>query len=1844
MLTAHWEQVSPSFGAFLFLFFRSLNAVTRVVVYVVLGSHFCGNLTRAEIQDFFLIETHPQAPVQAPIQKLGSSLELLLNLRASQGLYTLRAFANSDLSQVVAEDRNFSHLGGMDTRLLRVPLVEGENEFFLRLVETQAGIEATTSSAGFILERDLEFSVSSAKLDHLEDEDGGVGLYTRKPTIRIFYTLTGNSSRFEVVLFRNGLELQSFQKTGTGSFSESGIALETQTLNLFQIKVKSMDINAVGLGFQAESNLLRVFHDDLAPVLLAGGISTTFQPLPPPLGAAFGPTALASFGLIVEGDTPFARITVLNERTGTEVVRRAENDGRAVLAGIELSRDPSGGALDFTTTTYTVRLQDEAGNIALSQIDVERLTLEPCFNLLVMEPGDFGVVSASRAVHLRGSVCDGAKPHRVVFSLSSEFSENSFFKEEQFQGLGAGALFEKDISLPSTSDFFALNPSVSIQAIVLVTSPVDPRVEESSPVHDLGVVILDLIPPAPPGILTETILFATNSSSLTVDGSIEREGRVELVSPAAFTILPSRSIQAQGGEFRAVLKLDTVQDGEYLIELNARDRAGNSGLNSSSQIILKRDTHPPQVKSLRVNSSPIDPSSPVFLRSGQSVLIQVLMDEFMQSPPRCFGTQQGAFAVEAGLSRVISAGFEYEFQFTVQRSFDGQLDGPVEIFVSGGRDAAGHPLSPSFRESQAFMVDTLAPVLSRSSVLPADGSLVNSAPAPLRLVMQEHPLSKGAGSGPNPFASSIKALGPIELTPNRSIRGRTEVFDPRTLDFYPDPQDMNEDGTYLFQVEMVDHAGNRFLESVVLQLDQEKPSSTLVVETFPTPAAFFNAQNLPLREGFAFLSASIVSSLTAELNLGQTEAQVLNFLRKPQEFRLSQAQVVNQTQVEFIYKEKLATSGEDDGVFSAEIRLKDLAGNLSDSHSFQFVYDTLAPQVLDGQTFPVPEGFQMEDLRFPQASQVVKGPLRLISAVVFDGRSPSGFLGSGVKTSLSTGSLGSTSISLSLVESFGSSPSLPPLSGQLKFRGDLSSGAPVYGGPSVSRVLLELNLNPLSLEPAGIPTGGLFDGLYQMQVAPVDMSLNFGAVATSFFLYDTLAPTLSVDLESESWITSGVIRFSGSCMDGPSMPLVFEGFGSTLGTGVRMLEVKVESINNLGSATFPPLLDWTTIPVQVNLEERLREANLDFDFEARFHQFSGPARLTVRAIDLAGNQAQVVKNIGLETELLSAPVLLEPTPDQVVAGGILSFRWQPVQRASSYILELTDPENRKHQFRLSAETLSMSLNLDILPSGRSFWTVIAEDGAGHQSFRDQSRKFLLDRDFPRVLSSNLLKPIISSDLRGRILERDLRFEVNFSEPMNSEHPPKVIFYPASSRWVNSLGQVIIVSNAPRTVEMLSYLEDKYLGMVRLNLLEDNSDINGIGKITVEDYRDSAGHVGAVFQSEFEVDLGPWFELKIFSNPVREQEVIFVVKGLHHLGGAMEEIGEIPLMEIRQLRNPGQEGDEDRHTVVELHRLGASFFQGAYPLDLAFSGSLRIEITGSDTQGNRITRTVPFQVQRVGFSKSRFFFPYETRKEALSGVVPLFNVFPRVALSKSLVLTADLNDYALTTNGSYGVMRRHRDGLEYISQDHGQGRISFKSKSFSDLYLIEDSQKPQFQILESPDQLLELEDDLSFQVIDLGVGVNPDSVSALVNGRKLDLHRTGSEWTVRRSLLLSSKQNRLQLQAVDHLGNKAVLSLIVVPVGPIQIQESVVVPNPVQDFSQVILRTSRTARRASLHLLDSAGATLGNFATDLDSRRSEIPMDSLITDVLANGVYFLKLRVEDSEGHWDRRTLKFVLLR
>jgi hypothetical protein len=898
-------------------------------------------------------------------------------------------------------------------------------------------------------------------------------------------------------------------------------------------------------------------------------------------------------------------------------------------------------------------------------------------------------------------------------------------------------------------------------------------------------------------------------------------------------------------------------------------------------------------------------------------------------------------------------------------------------------------------------------------------------------------------------------------------------------------------------------------------------------------------------------------------------------------------------------------------------------------------------------------GYQNQDLRFPTNGAVVNGPLKSVSAVLYDQKSPTGFLGSGLKTVVdSTGQTLTSTLVLSLVDSFGSAPEGVTVTGRVKFKSDLTGSAPIYGGPQVIRMLYEMNVSPVSLEPLGLATGGDFDGIYSMTVIPVDMSDNAGIPVTSYFYYDTLAPAVSVDVDNEVWITSGVIRLSGTVKDQGTIPVQSNSFGSLKGMGVQTVEIKVDAVNSMGSATVPSLVEWTEIPLGRNISLYPADQEFTFDYEQRFHDFQGPVRITVRAWDKAGNAGVYVRDLGMDSDTLDSPVLISPEKDAYLKGGVAVFRWNPVEKASGYLFVLTDKDGNDKEYPLDRGVIDLSLNLDFMQAGESIWRVYAIDGVGNRSARDNGRTFRLDRGGPYVQQVRYEQPSGSSDSTGRVLEKVLRFEVEFSEDLDELNEPDVRFWPASKSYLNSLGQEVIETYPSIKLSQLNFKANQYAGSFSFKPVEKDWDYNGIGQVTVKDYTDLAGNDGMPFTTSFEVDLGPYFEFRIFSNPVNEKELIFVVKGLHQKGGLAEELNSIPAMEVRQLKNPDGTSSDDRVRLVSLTRLASSYFHGSFLMDLGLSGSLQIQITGEDIQGNMITRVLPFEISELpdsrqgSTSQSRYYiFPWYTKDEKADGLIPVYNVFPDVSSSVSIPVSVALSQYSLAEHGKYAVLERNAsDELKWISQRSTGDTIHASSSHLSRLVLMEDSVSPSLEWEQGEQELQSLDQDFLFRAEDAGVGIDGSRLQVYVNGEPRDYVSLESGlYAVPYSVFQNGGEYNVVVKARDYLGNNVEKAVSVVAAGPVRIHQAVVTPNPVKKDASLELRMSRAVDSCNLSLYDVSSARIAYLELGQLNSSARVSLFSMIHS-LANGVYFLKVQVIDTQGNMEKKTLKFAVLR
>ena len=120
--------------------------------------------------------------------------------------------------------------------------------------------------------------------------------------------------------------------------------------------------------------------------------------------------------------------------------------------------------------------------------------------------------------------------------------------------------------------------------------------------------------------------------------------------------------------------------------------------------------------------------------------------------------------------------------------------------------------------------------------------------------------------------------------------------------------------------------------------------------------------------------------------------------------------------------------------------------------------------------------------------------------------------------------------------------------------------------------------------------------------------------------------------------------------------------------------------------------------------------------------------------------------------------------------------------------------------------------------------------------------------------------------------------------------------------------------------------------------------------------DKAGNRAYDVSTAFEIDLGPWFEVRAFASPILKREITFIVRCHEKDGGALENLVTAPHMEVKQTNAPKQ--------IVTLTAFQPSVYRGIYVVDQNYPGDAVILLTGRDVQGNQTSRLINFSVAEI----------------------------------------------------------------------------------------------------------------------------------------------------------------------------------------------------------------------------------------------------------------------------------------
>jgi hypothetical protein len=1773
-----------------------------------------------------------------PVQATQAEIRILMD--ASMGQYRLSAF--KAVSNILVKQRLVTHNLDGGTPLehtISVPLDEGENSFHIIIQDvTLASSTAsfTTPDTPFIT-RDMRTKVYSVTLD-------GISPYERtiqSSIVDLNFTINGTASEYNVEVLNFGTVVTAFT-TGTGTGLFNGVAAN-EGINVYSLNVVAND--TFSLPEVVSSNYVTIVRDSIIPVI--NNLAVAFPILP---------TEDAVVSL--QGDTdPFALVRV---RTGAGVTyfERANALGFFSLLGLDLPLNPPG----TTTSTFLVDASDYGKNSALTvTVTADRDEGDPRFNFIQLFPGDGFHMTPDEPVHIQGSVGDIAGPYQVKFYARSGSGFPAL--EETISSLNPFTAFEKDIALIADPVQPNVDQVYSIEAEVISTNGVSGR-------HFLGEVTLDVADPPPVNFSDVRLddVLHTNASMISIEGEAERFSSVWFSQWHDVVYQPSSKLYSQatnaalGGEFRQTLNLTALPEKQFSLEVTVVATSTRSGEGSKREIIIDRDTEAPTVTAVTIDGEPEATGRQHYYKAGALLTIVVTMSELMVTNPELYVTERGSEALPAALTAVITPGRVYEYIYVIQNSND--FNGSIDIVISGGLDRAGNTITGDYRVTGLAVTDTLSPVINPLGTIPVDGKEVSLRPYPIRVNLQEHGDSVEPSSGINIVASTLQVLGPFETDPSQINTGTITRFAPSILEFRFDNGQGDKEGTYNILITAVDNAGNSTSQSVIYILDKTSISELFIEDVVPVEGSNLNELTWPQNiTNDQYVSVSFTGAVTPELDINASRLSLYNFMPVPGLVKGVKTSSGPGT-LFYTFDENFRTDGSDDGVYTIQIEPVDHAGNVAPAKSVNVVYDTVEPFVMDG--FNHIDLYNLEPLNtlFPADKSTIRGPLKLVSAEIVDGVSPNGreFTGSGVGTSLTSGS----DIELVLLERhpltsiIEGTSTTNIISGALKFA---SVQPPVYspawGGIKRATVVRELfTTGPIGV-PEGLPVDGSYDGEWQIKVTPVDMAGNKGEMRTGRFTYDTVPPELFLFvITNDEMVAGNTLVTSGTCSDNNKTT-------HDEGQGISRVILRLEAVDSWGLTVVPPLIDWTDLELPQNLKLLPAEATIRWNFEQRIPAYDGKGRLLVKAIDLAGNETLVVRDLQIQSDILSAPVLRAPANESPIPATIVNFSWAMVNGASDYRVTLTDPAGNHVVRTVSFPYDNVNINLSTQPEGRWTWYVEAIDTQGTAGEKSRAWAFYVDRTKPQILSIFPFDGTVPSAQSGTLFNGQVRVGVTFSETMNVTTSPVVVFQPADPTIPAS------------EVVQLSYINTEWRGLVDIPPSPDSPDFNGLGTVFVSNAFDLAGNKAYEVSSTLEVDIGPWFEVRAFASPINKREITFIVRCHEKDGGALERLLAPPNMEVKQLNAPKQ--------IVQLTTFQASVYRGVYTVNQNYPGDATILLTGTDLQGNRTSRIIRFSIANI-VAADRFTVSFgsltmnlsenslkadnsillmpsdlrDTSKDKEDGltIIHRFNSLPQgpLELIKAGTITCSLttlyNRGLEYSKGSIGLFVLKGDSYIYLPGVINDGQITAATNVFGDFVLGEDLVPPVLTFRNIENGLVSVDESrgkVVVEVLDTGAGIKADSLKATVDGIDAPLTYRAAEGIVEISLPpeLNEGSHLVSFEASDFFLNRSSL------------ESSMAVPDDM-DFLSFISAPNPSRGPVTFRWNITSGAVNGNIKIyDVSSHRIRTislgPLSAGASTYLwdgtdsrgrtiANGVYIARVAFTDASGHISRGTTKVVLLR
>jgi hypothetical protein len=624
------------------------------------------------------------------------------------------------------------------------------------------------------------------------------------------------------------------------------------------------------------------------------------------------------------------------------------------------------------------------------------------------------------------------------------------------------------------------------------------------------------------------------------------------------------------------------------------------------------------------------------------------------------------------------------------------------------------------------------------------------------------------------------------------------------------------------------------------------------------------------------------------------------------------------------------------------------------------------------------------------------------------------------------------------------------------------------------------------------------------------------------------------------------------------------------------------------------------------------------------------------------------------------PTLILPLNDSVHGTRGFRFKWSSVTDGDRYLIQIADDPSFNNilnhisnaSYTEKGQVTQMTEAAFTAPKdGTYYWRVAAielcEDGYNISAFSPTWR-VTADTVKPKVLS---VQPTPSSG--NKITTGMVTFTIRFSEKMDITVPPTVSLTSAG-------GQLMLI-------EQMTFKDDTWTGSTVIP--KNNSALyDGNAVISITNAKDLAGNqMNTDSTNMVIINTGPAFEIKLFSNPAHEYELVIVTRSTEPLQAP-------PTCSVSQggVRVP-----------VPMNFLKERYYAGAYRINPAQPGKAYIDISGTDLHGMvgngsvqfTVTELTPetrialtsddekstFTVQpnSVKAATALYILPRQTAEPASAGVAlakvlgnkvagPVWNGSDKdlveirqleelgpasLRLSRRIWYSTRLEDLPANIPAhKIHVYRQSGSGWVFCGGTVKDGQITAQIGGPGRLALMADTAPPKMARF-SPGHLVVLDDPqptFEGSFTDRGSGLASSAVRLSIDGVPvpgifLDEQGTFS-WKPDRPLAKGPHQ--ITVEVADRAGNSLRQDFTVEAPGPFGISQLQAYPNPATGNAVYFAyNLQQRAEEIRLRIYDSAGHKVAEFDTSdfpaLVSGRIRWDLTNDDGRRVANGVYFYK---------------------